>query len=81
MRFQVRPVANADCDSLSGNVIGEFETLEACNEWLASSPSNDGWNVAETYNLPFGYGIVDTVTGEIDFGRGFGVAIEAPEGR
>ena len=61
MRYRVRLVSDANCDSLKDQVLGEFDSLpraEAC---------------AENCDYRCGAAIEDTKTGLIDFGQGFGV--------
>ncbi len=65
MRYRVRPIANANCDSLKDEILGEFNSLRLA-EYCAE-------NCVHRY----GVGIEDTETGLIDFGKGFGVKIRA----
>ena len=61
MRYRVRLIADANCDSLKDEVLGEFDSLpraEYCAENCISA---------------CGAAIEDTKTGLIDFGQGFGV--------
>lgn len=64
-KFQVQPIADAECNSLSGRVITETDDLDAAKQAAADADE------------AFGAGILDTTTGKIDVGFGFGA--EAPE--
>jgi len=64
MRYRVRPIADANCDSLRDEILGEYDTLpgaEFC---------------AENCHHCHGAGIEDTQTGLIDFGQGFASTID-----
>ena len=64
MRYRVRPIADANCDSLTDEVLGEFNNLRGAER------------CAENYDYHlYGAAIEDTKTGLIDFGQGFGVKI------
>jgi hypothetical protein len=65
MRYRVRPIADANRDSLKDEVLGEFNSLRCAEYW------------AENCDHRNGAGIEDTETGLIDFGKGFGVKIRA----
>lgn len=69
MRYQVKPIADNMCNSLTREILGEFETDEEMQAWFKTT----------SFSLPFGVGVLDTTTGLIDFGQGFGVEIEATE--
>jgi hypothetical protein len=61
MRYRVRLIADANCDSLQDEVLGEFNSLQGAE------------HCAENCEYCYGAGIEDTETGLIDFGKGFGV--------
>jgi hypothetical protein len=64
MRYRVRPIADANCGSLTDEVLGEFDSLRSAK------------HCAENYDYHlYGAGIEDTKTSLIDFGQGFGVKI------
>ena len=64
MRYRVRPIADANCASLTDEVLGEFNNLRGAER------------CAENYDYHlYGAGIEDTKTSLIDFGQGFGVKI------
>ena len=64
MRYRVRPIADANCGSLTDEVLGEFDNLRGAER------------CAENYDYcRYGAGIEDTKTSLIDFGQGFGVKI------
>lgn len=62
MSYQVQPIATEQCNSLSGRVIAETDDIGQAKAAAAAA--------VETY----GAGILDTQTGQIDVGFGFGVA-------
>lgn len=69
-RYQILAVADENCDSgVTGDKIAYFAAL--------SHAKSFAWDSDAVARLPFGSAILDTVTGEYDFGFGFGVA--APE--
>ncbi len=69
MRYRVRLIADANCESLQDEVLGEFDSLPGA-EYCAE-------NCVHTC----GAAIEDTVTGLIDFGQGFGVKNRAKAAR
>ncbi len=66
-RYQVSPIADANCDRLNTDVViiwtGHLETAR----WHASHNS-----------CLFGAGILDRVTDQVDVGFGFGVPCPSP---
>lgn len=61
-RYQVSPIADANCDSINSDItIMATDTL-ATAQWHA-----------EHNSCVFGAGILDRVTGQVDVGFGFGV--------
>lgn len=61
-RFTIHPIANENCDSVNESIlVGSTDDIETAKDIAASAP------------YPFGCGILDTATGEIDVGFGFGV--------
>lgn len=60
-RYIVRPVADANCDSLDREVILATDSLDEARETAGNA------------SYSYGAGIEDTETGEIDVGFGFGV--------
>jgi hypothetical protein len=65
MRYRVRLIADANSDSLTDEVLGEFDSLRAAEF------------CAENCDHCCGAAIEDTETGLIDFGQGFGVKVSA----
>lgn len=61
-KYQVQPIADAECESLNGRVIVETDDLAVAKQAAADADE------------VFGAGILDTETGLIDVGFGFGVA-------
>lgn len=61
-RFVIHPIADENCDAVNESVLlGSTDDIEQAQEIASSAP------------YPYGAGIVDTVTGELDVGFGFGV--------
>lgn len=58
-RYQVRPIADQDCDSLTSEIICETDDLQQAKQ------------SAESHRSPYGCGIEDLYTGELDVGFGF----------
>jgi hypothetical protein len=61
-RYHVKRIADASCDSLTGQAYAETDDLA------------EALGVAEHGSEPYGRGILDTMTGRIDVGFGFGIA-------
>jgi len=61
MRYRVRLIADPNRDTLTDEVLGEYENLQGAEY------------CAETCSYSCGAAIEDTLTGLIDFGQGFGV--------
>ena len=61
-RYQVSPIASEDCDSVDQTVV-----------ILATDSLSVAKESAEHASYPFGTGILDTQTGMLDVGFGFGV--------
>lgn len=68
MTYEVRPIADANCDSLNFKVLIIRTDNLFTAEWFASHSS-----------CVFGAGILDTETGKLDVGYGFGVPCEGGE--
>ena len=63
-RYEVRPIRDADCTMTSETISSHDDLTEARD-------------AAAHYTGVYGCAIVDTKTGLTDWGRGFGVAVEA----
>ncbi len=63
--FQLFPIATADCDSLNQSH-DALKTTDTVQEAKAAASELSG-------EYPWGVGILDTTTGAIDVGFGFGV--------
>jgi len=64
-KYQVRPIADQDCDSMTDKILLSTDDLAAAKD------------AASKAGYPFGAGIEDMATGQIDVGFGFGV--ECPD--
>lgn len=67
MRYQVRPIADENCDSLGDELIAETDELIEAKQ------------AASKAGYIYGAGIEDQETGQIDVGFGFGVACPDPD--
>jgi hypothetical protein len=68
MRYEIHPIADENCDSLTAKVIA------------ATDDKDEAKRLAEEHsNYAYGSGILDTETGKIDVGFGFGVPCPDPE--
>lgn len=81
MRYEVRVIANENCDSLRGETLFAGNNLVEARAIADEIANGDpqGLAAAEGISPTFGVGIKDTETGLIDFGFGFGVPVPQPE--
>ena len=70
MRYQVFAVADENCNSV-GERLSYFDELDGAKYFAANS--------SLVARLHFGSAILDSATGEYDFGFGFGVPVPVPE--
>ena len=60
-RYQVSPIANEACDAIKSEILLQTNSL------------SDAKNAAEHAGCCYGAGILDTASGKLDVGFGFGV--------
>lgn len=68
MRYEIRHIGDPDCTTVNDEVLTSTDDLTEATR-LASQHSS----------APYGTAILDTETGQIDYGAGFGAELPDPE--